>query len=214
MDVQVQSLIDKIKKDGITSAEQQAAEILAKARKDADRIVSDAAAQAADMLKTAKAECERMEKSSTDAVKQASRNVLLSFQDAMNAQLAAIVRSETARAYSPDLLKALVPETVRAWAGKPEAEGLTVLLAPKDLAVLESGMKAALQSVLAHGVELKADNDITGGFRIGTKDGAAFYDFSSESVAALFAAYLNPKVAAVMKAAASAAVNGSVAVNV
>lgn len=206
MDVQVQSLIDKIKKDGITSAEQQAAEILLKARKDAERIVSDAETQAADALKTAKAECERMEKSSTDAVKQAARNVLLSFQDAMNAQLAAIIRSETAGTYSPDLLKTLVPETVKAWAGKPEAEGLTVLLAPKDLAALESGLKAALKSVLANGVELKADNGITGGFRIGTKDGAAFYDFSNESVAALFAAYLNPKVAAVMKDAASVAV--------
>jgi V/A-type H+-transporting ATPase subunit E len=116
MDVQVQSLIDKIKKDGITSAEQQASEIVTKARKDAERIVNDAEAQAADMLKTAKAECERMEKSSNDAVKQAARNVLLSFQDAMNAQLAAIIRMETARAFSPDLLMARVPETVRAWA--------------------------------------------------------------------------------------------------
>jgi V/A-type H+-transporting ATPase subunit E len=203
MDVQVQSLIDKIKKDGITSAEQQAAEIVTKAQNDAERLVNDAEAQAADMLKTAKAECERMEKSSNDAVKQAARNVLLSFQDAMNAQLAAIVKTETARAFSPDLLKALVPETVRAWAAKPDAEDLSVLLAPRDLAALESGLMAALQSVLAHGVSLKADKDITGGFRIGTKDGAAFYDFSGESVAALFAAYLNPKVAAIMKAAAA-----------
>jgi V/A-type H+-transporting ATPase subunit E len=206
MDVQVQSLIDKIKKDGISSAEQQAAEILAKARKDAERIVNEAETQAADMLKTAKAECERMEKSSIDAVKQASRNVLLSFRDAMNAQLAAIVRTETAAALGANVLATLVPETVRAWAAHNDAEGLTVLLAPKDLAALESGLKAALQSVLAHGVELKADKDITGGFRIVTKDGAAFYDFSSESVAALFSAYLNPKVAAIMKDAASAGV--------
>jgi V/A-type H+-transporting ATPase subunit E len=156
------------------------------------------------MLKTAKAECERMEKSSIAGVKQASRNVLLSFQDAMCAELGAIVKTETAAAYSPDLLKTLVPETVKAWAAHADAEGLSVLLAPKDLAALESGLLAALKAALARGVDLKTDKDISGGFRIGTKGGAAFYDFSSESVAALFSAYLNPKVAAIMKDAANA----------
>jgi V/A-type H+-transporting ATPase subunit E len=203
MYVQVQSLIDKIKKDGITGAEQQAGEIVAKARKDAERIVSDAESQAAEMRKTAKAECERMEKASTDAIKQAARNVLLTFRDAMNAELAAIVNHETDKALGADVLKTLVPDTVKAWAAKSDAEDIAVLLSPKDLGTLESGLVTALKGVLAKGGTVKADTDVTTGFRIGTKDGAAFYDFTGESVAALFSAYLNPKVAAIMSSAAA-----------
>jgi V/A-type H+-transporting ATPase subunit E len=202
MDVQVQSLIDKIKKDGVSAAETQAQEIIASAEKKAQNIVADAEEKAAGILKTAKAETGRMEKSSVDAVKQAGRNLLLAFRDSVNAQLAAIVNAETAKSYSPDLLKTLIPETVKAWASKNEAGDIAVLLSPKDLSVLESGFRAALKAELSKGLELKSDDALAGGFHIGIRDGTAYYDFSAESVAALFAAYLNPRVAAIMKDAA------------
>jgi V/A-type H+-transporting ATPase subunit E len=43
---------------------------------------------------------------------------------------------------------------------------------------------------------------MSAGFRIGVKNGAAYYDYSAESLAEMFAAYLNPKVAALLKTAA------------
>jgi V/A-type H+-transporting ATPase subunit E len=203
MDVQVQSLIDKIKKDGVSAAETQAKGIIASAEKKAQNIIAEAEEKAAGIVKTAKAETGRMEKSSVDAVKQVGRNLLLAFRDSMNTQLAAIVNAETAKAYSPELLKTLIPETVKVWASKSDAGDIAVLLAPKDLAALEGGFRAALKAELSKGLELESDNTLAGGFRIGTRDGAAYYDFSAESVAALFAAYLNPRVASIMKDAAT-----------
>jgi len=50
---------------------------------------------------------------------------------------------------------------------------------------------------------LKPEKSITGGFRIGINNGEAYYDFSAEAVADLFSAYLNPRTAAIMKAAAT-----------
>jgi V/A-type H+-transporting ATPase subunit E len=145
-----------------------------------------------------------MEKSSVDAIEQAGRNLVLSFRDSINAQLAAIVAKDTAKAYSADMLKTLIPDTVKAWVKNPEASEISVLLAEKDLAALEKGFKTALKTELSKGVALKSDASLTSGFRIGTKDGAAYYDYSAESVAALFASYLNPRVASIMKDAASA----------
>jgi V/A-type H+-transporting ATPase subunit E len=203
MDVQVQSLIDKIKKEGVAAAEEDAAKIIEDAKKEADRITREAEAKADTTLKTAKAESERMEKSSEDAIKQAGRNILLSFRDAMGAELGAIVKDETAKAYSPDLLKTLLPEVVKAWAAKPESEDITVLLSKKDLDALEAGLKGALKAEIAKGLTLKASGDIGGGFRIAEKDGAAYYDFTAEGASDLFAAYLNPKVASLMKDAAA-----------
>jgi V/A-type H+-transporting ATPase subunit E len=51
-------------------------------------------------------------------------------------------------------------------------------------------------------VELKADRNLGAGFRIAGKDGSAYYDFSSESVAELLAAYLNPRLGEILKTAA------------
>ena len=55
------------------------------------------------------------------------------------------------------------------------------------------------------GMEIKTDASLASGFKIGVKDGSAYYDYSAESVSELFAAYLNPKIAALVEAAAKEA---------
>lgn len=202
MDVQLQELIDKIKKDGVGAAEASAQAIIADAEKRAEAIVAEAERKAAENEKKAKAEAERLEKASIDAIKQAARNTILSFRDGINAELSALVQSETAKAYDDKLLKTLIPEVVKEWVKNPEASSISVLLSEKDTAALSSSLTAALKGEIAKGLEIKADSSLDAGFRISTKDGAAFYDFSAESVAALFSAYLNPKTAQIMKDAA------------
>ena len=202
MDIQLQELIDKIKKDGVASAEAKAQEIIAEAEKKAASIISSAEEKADSIIKSGKAETERMEKASIDAIRQAGRNLLISFRDGVNAQLSALIATETSKVYNADMLKTLIPETVKAWASKDDANSLSVLLSEKDLKELEKDLGAALKEQINSGLEIKLDNSLTKGFRIGTKDGSAFYDFSAESVADLFSAYLNPKTSAIMKEAA------------
>ena len=50
MDVQLQELIDKIKKDGVTAAEKEAAKIIADAEKKADSITKNAEEKAAQII--------------------------------------------------------------------------------------------------------------------------------------------------------------------
>ncbi len=202
MDIQLQELIDKIKKDGVASAEAKAQEIIAEAEKKAASIISSAEEKADSIIKSGKAETERMEKASIDAIRQAGRNLLISFRDGVNAQLSALITTETSKVYNADMLKTLIPETVKAWASKDDVNSLSVLLSEKDLKELEKDLGAALKEQINSGLEIKLDNSLTKGFRIGTKDGSAFYDFSAESVADLFSAYLNPKTSAIMKEAA------------
>ncbi len=202
MDFQLQELIDKIKKDGISSAEEAAAQITANAEKKAASIVEEAQKKSDDMIKNAKSEIARLEKASEDAVTQACRNMLISFRDSLVAELDGLIQSETAKSYSSDLMKNLIPETVKAWSKNADASELSVLLSEKDLKSLEGELKAALKAEIAKGLEIKPDRTLSAGFRISIKNGAAFYDYSAESVADLFSAYLNPRVAAVMKEAA------------
>lgn len=201
MDVQLQELIDKIKKDGIASAEQEANTIKENAKKEADSIIADAKVKAEGIIKEAQAENTRLEKASIDAIKQASRNLLISFRDGITAELSALVESNTNTAYTKELMEKLIPETVKAWANKSDVSDLSVLLSENDLNSLKDSLTSSLKSEIEKGLEVKPDKTLAGGFRIGMKDGSSFYDYSAESVAELFSSYLNPKIAQIMKEA-------------
>lgn len=202
MDVQLQELIDKIKKDGVAAAESDAAKIIADAEKKAEAKVAEAEAKAAEILKSAKIETERMEKASEEAIVQAGRNMLLSFKDSLICELDGLLKAETEKAVSKDVLAKLVPETVKAWAKNNDASELSVLLSEKDLNELEAALTTELKAEIAKGLEIKPDKTMSAGFKIGVNNGAAYYDYSAESLAEMFAAYLNPKVAGLMKEAA------------
>ena len=202
MDVQLQELIDKIKKDGVTAAEAKAAEIIESANKKAESIIAAAQEKSSEIIKKSKAETERMEKASEEATTQAGRNMLLSFKDSLIKELDSLILSETAAAESKTVLEKLVPETVKAWAKNADASELSVLLNEKDLKELEKSLTSSLKAEISKGLEIKPDKTLSAGFRIGVKNGAAFYDYSAESLAEMFAAYLNPKVAALLKNAA------------
>ena len=51
MDVQLQELIDKIKKDGVAAAEKDAAKIIADSEKKAEAIIEEAQSKAAEIIK-------------------------------------------------------------------------------------------------------------------------------------------------------------------
>ncbi len=202
MDVQLQELIDKIKKDGVAAADEKASQIISEAEKKADDIVAAAKEEADSILKKAKAETERMEKASEEAIIQAGRNMLLAFKDSLVSELDSLVQAETEKAISKDVLTAIVPATVKAWAKNSEISELSVLLSEKDLKELQAAFTNELKEEIAKGLELKPDKTLSYGFRIGVRNGAAYYDYSAESLAEMFSAYLNPKVAALLKTAA------------
>ena len=205
MDVQLQELIDKIKKDGVAAAEKESAKIIAASEKKAESIIADAQAKADQIIKSAKSETEKMEKASEEAIIQAGRNMLLSFKDSLIAELDGLIQAETTKAVSKDVLGKLIPETVKLWAKNSDASELSVLLSEKDLKALEKSLTASLKAEIKKGLEIKPDKTLAAGFRIGVKNGAAYYDYSAESLAEMFAAYLNPKVAGLMKVAAKEA---------
>lgn len=202
MDVQLQELIEKIKKDGVGAAESSAAAIIADAEKRANAIIAVAERKAEDAEQKAKKEADRLEKASIDAIKQAGRNIILSFRDGITAELSAIVSQETVKVYNSDMLKTLIPEVVKSWTANMDASSIAVLLPEKELKALSPAFSAALKAEITKGLVIKSDSSLDAGFRIGTKDGAAYYDFSAEAVAGLFSAYLNPKITEIMKDAA------------
>ncbi|MBQ5999267.1 MAG: V-type ATP synthase subunit E [Treponema sp.] len=201
MDTQVEELIDRIKRDGVAAAENSASKTISEAQKEAEKIISNAKAEADKIIRQAKDETERLQKSGEDAIKQAGRNLLIAFRDSIQKELSTLVNGEVSSIYSKDMLVKLVPEVIKEWVKNTSAEDVSVLLNEKDLKQVEDGLKAALKAEISKGLTLGVDNSVAAGFRIGVKDGAAFYDYSADSVAELFSSYLNPRIAKLMKEA-------------
>ena len=201
MEIQLQELIAQIKKDGVEAAETQAAAMLESAKNEADKIIADAKAQADKLMADAKAENERMVKSSEDAIRQAGRNLLISFRESVTRELNAVVSDNVNSVYSSDAFAKLIVNAVECWTGKPEAEDISVILNSADLEKLEEALLAELKAKMLRGVTLKANDNFDGGFRIAVNNGGAYYDYSAQAVTDMLSNYLSPRVTALLKEA-------------
>jgi V/A-type H+-transporting ATPase subunit E len=200
MDIQLQEFIEKIKKDGIEQASGEAARIKAEAEAEAKRIVEAARKEAANAAEKARQDAERFEKAAAAALSQAARNLLLSFKGEIEAILDRIIVKNTQAAFSDDALKTLIPEVVKGLSSGRET--VDVILNESQLKSLEGWAKGALSAEMAKGLDIKAGKNLAAGFRVALKDGSAYYDFSAPAVAGALAAYLNPRLAELVKSEA------------
>ena len=201
MEIQLQELIDQIKKDGVKAAEAEAASILESAKAEAEKIVSDAKAEAEQTMRDAQAQNERFVRAGEDSIRQAGRNLLISFRESVAKELNVIVGDSVKEALSPDVLPQLILTAVEHWTKDTESEDLSVLVGSRELASMEAELLARLKKRMCEGVTLKASDDFEGGFRISVQDGQAYYDYSAEAVTELLSAYLTPKLISLMKEA-------------
>ncbi len=201
MEIQLQELIEQIKKDGVATAEAEAKAIVDAAKADAEKLIAEAKAQADKIISDAKAETERMTKSSDDAIRQAGRNLLISFRESVSRELKAIVGENVSAVYSSEALAQIITEIVVSLANNPDSEDIAVILNTEQLNKLEGTLLAALKEKMLQGVTLKANDNFDGGFRIAVNNGSAYYDYSAEAVVDMLSNYLSPKVTELLKEA-------------
>ena len=201
MEIQLQELIEQIKKDGVDAAEIQAEAIIVSAKAEAEKIIAEAQAKADKMIADAKIENEKTVKSGEDAIRQAGRNLLISFRESVSRELKAVVGDNVNAVYSSDAFTKLIISAVECWTAKPEADDIVVILNSNDLAKLEDAVLAELKAKMLSGVTLKANDNFDGGFRIAVNNGSVYYDYSAEAVTEMLSNYLSPKVTALLKEA-------------
>ncbi len=194
MDIRLQELLDRIKKEGVDEANAAAAAVLAETDARKKAIIEAAEREAKAIVDKAKADAARFEEASNAAVAQASRNLVLAFRTEIDKVLSSIVAGEVARTYDDSVLKNAIPALIAAWRDKG-VDDLAVLLPKDSLDKIEGHFRDKLAAELKKGLELKPFPGIKAGFRLGEKNGAAYYDFSADAVATLLSQYLGGKLA-------------------
>ncbi len=202
MDIQLEELLQKIKQEGVAPAEKEAARIAADADASQKKIIADAEKEAGEIVARAKAEAAKFEEAGKASLRQASRDLFLSLKDRVGEMIGELVKDETKKAYGPEVLKDVIPAAVKALAAGADESNFEVLVPAAVRDELEKHFHAAFADLLKAGVEIKPCGDIDAGFRIASKDGSAYYDFSAEAVSELLAHHLNDKLSEIVRSAA------------
>jgi V/A-type H+-transporting ATPase subunit E len=196
MNVKLDSLIEKIKADGVDAASKQAEEILAAAKKDADDIVKKAKEKAEQYRKSAETDAENYQKNAEVAIQQAARDTVLVLKEKITAILEQALLADVDKTLDKNFLKELIVKVAEVWAKNDDVE---VLVGDVDVEALSAELKEALSKSIKGTVEVKLDKKITSGFQIGKKGDDLFYDFTDESILEALRVFLNPKLAEILK---------------
>ena len=108
MELQIQDLVSSIKKDGIESANREAAQILAEAKAQAEKIVADARSEADKLRADAQAEIGVFKASAQLSAEQAKRDAVLAFRQEIGAELTKLLAQDTHKALDDKALAALI----------------------------------------------------------------------------------------------------------
>ena len=200
MEIQLQELLDRIKREGLEEAERRAAEILREAEERKKTILAEAEREANEIRTKAKTAAARDEEAGRASLARASRDLVLAFRDKIAAILDAVVRNAVAAAYDEEILRAALPDVLKSLAAGG-AEDLSVLLDPEMLRKVRDRFDARLKEELAKGFTFTPFPGVPAGFRVAEKNGAAYYDFSADAVAELFSKYLNSRLAGIVREA-------------
>ena len=201
MDIQLQELLDKIRREGLDAAEAEAKRIIAEGEARKASIVADAEREAKVIRSKAEADAARADEAGKAALAQASRDLVLAFKDSLSSVLAAVVKADVKAAYGPEVVAECIPLVVKALATSGTAGDLEVLV-PTELAKkLDVRFAQRLSDELKKGVTIRPFPGLDVGFRIAEKDGVAYYDFSAAELSELLARRLNPRLAEAVRSA-------------
>jgi V/A-type H+/Na+-transporting ATPase subunit E len=202
---ELQSLLEKIQKDGVARAETQAQALLEDARRKAQQIVADAESAARAKLAAAEKDGEVYTERSRKALEQAARDVILLVGNALNGTLKALVAREVGKALTGETLKTVLADSLSEYF-RNAAAGLhtEVLVNPSQQALVTDYLMSRFSAELRQGVEIKPDAGISAGFKVSASGNSVVHDFTAEAIAESLGQLLRPEIAAAVRNAASA----------
>ena len=197
----LQSLLAKIQEQGLDKANAERAAIIKKAEQEAAEITAKAKAAADAMRRAAGEECASLTKRAESAVKQAARDIVLKLNVELKERLNAILQENTANAMTPELMGRIINEMAAAYIkdGKQEAK-LEVLVSPKSLEEMNAALKGSLKDSFVKQPTLFDVMELGDGLKVSVSGNDVFYDFSDDAITDIVAAYIGPRLAAIVKA--------------
>ena len=191
MDVKLENLIEKIKKEGVEEAQKTSEEIISEAKKEATSIIADAKKEADKIIEDAKHEAAKFQAHGEFALQQAARDTLLLVKNKLIALFDRVFKKEISKALTPDFVKELIGTIVEQWAQDSKTE---ILVSSEDKEKIQTLLFSSLKDELKNSVTIRVSDRISKGFRIGLKGEDVYYDFTDESIIDCLKEFVNPSL--------------------
>mgnify|MGYP002516917642 FL=1 len=193
MQNKLQELTDKLYNEGLSKGKQEGEELLAKAKVQAEEMIAKAQAEAAQIVAAAQKQADEIKSKVASDIRMASSQSLAATRSDIETL---VVGKMTDEAVKKALTSAeFVKELIQAVAAKFTTEGPVdlALILPESLQKeLEPFVNNELAKILGAGVEASFSKKVSGGFKIGPKNGGYFVSFTDETFNELIAEYLRP----------------------
>ena len=194
---ELQALLDRITDQELKKVDAERELILAQAKTDAAEIIKSAKAEAEATVATARQEAALFTQKGEEALRQASRDVLLALRSELENRVTGTVEAMMRETLAGDNLAAVIANLVTQYvAGQGEIDQIQLLVSPAELATLEKAVKTRLVEDLRQRCDLAPSAGVAGGFKLVFKNTGVMYDFTDQALAEAVATYLSPQVSA------------------
>lgn len=197
---ELQSLLDRIQRDGVQKAAAEQARMLEATRIATANLVRQAEQRADELRRQAEGEAKLTEQRANAAIRQGARDILLALREELQQRLRKVVRTCVGEAMTPELMGQLILAMQRAYLERPgnRAATLEVMLNAKDQERLSALCHGALGKDLQAQPRLTLGQNLGAGLKLGQQGEDLYLDFTDEAITDLVCAYIGPRLAAIL----------------
>lgn len=181
MELQIQDLVSSIKSEGIESAKKEAEKIISEAQSKAEAIINQAKADAKKILDDNQKEIEILRQSASVSAQQAKRDAVISFRKEINEQYNNLLTKNVGKALNDVTLAKLITAVI----ADNDVKNLSV-----EVKEVSEGLKAELAEAVKNGLEIRPVKTVKAGFKVVFKDGSGFIDCTDEELSSMLSPFL------------------------
>jgi V/A-type H+-transporting ATPase subunit E len=193
----LQYLIDRIQKEAIDKADNEATSLISAAKDKAAAIIRDAEAEAKVRLEKADKDALAYVERSTRTLEQAARDLIITVGKRIEVMLTDLLALQVEKNLSEDTIRQMLLSLASHY-----TSDISVGLSEADAKKLNSFILNEFQKKLMAGVTVESDSSIHFGFRIKLDGGKVSHEFTNEALGEALSAHLRPELARVVTSAA------------
>ncbi len=200
MESKLEELTKKIYNEGVEKANKEADSILENAKNESNKIISDAKKEAQTIIENANKESEQLKNKVLSEIRMSSsQSVSLLKQNIINLLSSSALKGKIEKV-TDDLsfIKEIIKEIASKWNSSSKSIDLELILPEKSKNKLMDYFKKEAKDILSKGIELKFEERMKKGFKIGPKGESFVLSFTDDDFDQFFQSFLKPKTKAIL----------------
>lgn len=193
MQNKLQELTDKLYQEGLSKGKEEGEKLLSEAQAQAKDIIANAKAEAERILNAAQAQADDLKAKAASDVKAASEQALQATKkDIENLLISSVVTEKAGKALSDvKVLEEIILAVAKNFSTQ-ESTDIALVLPESVKKEVEPWLRSELAKALGKEVKAEFSKKIAGGFTIGPADGSYFISLTDATYSDLICEYLRP----------------------